>query len=176
MVKHKRRKYRRYLRGDIDIENALGTLLTRDVISQLNGGVVAERTFVSSVKATHTLQDFALDGNDGPISIGIAHSDYTDAEIEAWLENAGSWDEGNKIQQEIARRKIKLVGTFEGLGAAAEITQIFALNDGKPILTKLNWILTTGQTLRFWAYNAGASTLATGSSVFSRGHANLWPQ
>ncbi len=169
-----RRKFRRYLRGAIQDELDLGTLAAKTLISADLGGVVQEKTWLSSVKATWSLSDFTDAIGDGPIIVGIAHSDYTDAEIEAFIENAGSWTEGNKVAQEISRRKIRIVGSFES--SVADSQGVAVLNDGKPIHTKCNWYLATGQTVSIWAYNAGDSALATTDPDLDvLGHANLWP-
>ncbi len=99
--------------------------------------------------------------------IGLAHSDYTDAEIEEYIETTDSWDQGNLVQgKEVRKRLIRRIGIFGSSGV---------LNDGKPIHTRLNWLLRTGQTISLWAYNRGASALATTDpQVVAEGHANLW--
>ena len=177
MAKHtgKRRKFRKYLRGKIDIENALSTLGANTLISASVAGSVVERTWVSSIECTWALADLPVTADDGPVTVGVAHSDYSDAEIEAYIENTGSWQETDLISQEIAKRKIRIVGTFSNEGVAAEAAQTAVLNDGKPIKTKCNWVIITGQNLKMWAYNTGASALGAGSSVHTMGHANLWP-
>ncbi len=168
-----KRKYRRYLRGKVQQSLDLGTLAAKTLVSVDMEGTVQERTFVSSVVATYSLGDLAVASGDGPITVGIAQSDYTDSEIEAFIENAGSWTEGNLVSQEIAKRKIKIVGTFEQLGS----NQFAVLNDGRMIRTKCNWILNIGQTLSIWAYNQGDSALATNDPDLTvTGHANLWPR
>ncbi len=174
MVKHKgRRKFRRYLRGAIDVALDIGTLAANTLVSVISGAVVNERTFISSIVATHSLSNVTPAGDRGPLSVGVAHSDYTDAQIEEWIENTGSWNEGAKVSQEIARRKIKRIGTFtQPDDPAAQVV----LNDGKPIKTKLNWILLQGQTVRYWAFNEGSSAYATTAPDYDiSGHANLWP-
>ncbi len=176
MAKHGRRKYRKYIRGAIDKRMALGTLAADTVIGSNFDGVVNERTFVSSVKALYTMDQFTDASDDGPIIVGLAHSDYSDAEIEAWVENttSASWDEGNQVAQEIGRRKIRRVGVFEGVGDP-NINAV--LNEGRMITTKCKWILLQGQTVKVWAYNAGSSALATTDpTVHVQGHANLWPR
>ncbi len=105
--------------------------------------------------------------------VGVAHPDYTSAEIEEWIENLGSWEEANMVQQEIGRRRIRRVGVFED---PDDPTSAVVLNDGKPIRTKCGWMLTTGQGLRMWAYNMGLVALATTDpNVHIEGHCNLWP-
>ncbi len=175
MAKHgKGRKFRKYLRGNIDHVLALSTLGGNTLIGSLVADTVVDTAYVSSVKATWTLAEFTAATNDGPILVGIAHSDYTDAEVEAFVENiTGSWDAGDLVSQEIARRKVRVVGVFKNPPTATEASR---LNDGNPVTTKAGWMLSEGQTIRIWAYNQGGSALATTSpNVFVNGHANLWP-
>ena len=173
MVKHpKRRKFRPYLKGQIEIDLALGTLAADSAVVEAVGDNVTEETWCSSVEAVYGLQDFTATTGDGPIVIGLAHSDYSAAEIEEWIENQGSWQKYDLIAQETARRKIRRIGTFEQLAAPENLE---VMNDGKPVHTKCGFMLGSGQTLDFWAYNAGLA-LTTGSQVQVRGHANLWPK
>ncbi len=177
MAKHpkrRRRKMGRYIRGSVDESLALGTLAAKTVIAGNFDETVNERTLVSSVVARWAMINFTPGTLDGPILCGVAHSDYTDAEIEEWIENTGSWDEGDLVNQEIGGRKIRRVGIFDTPAAA---TQAAVLNDGKAIKTKLNWILLQGQTLKHWFYNLGTSALATTDPECStQGHVNLFPK
>ncbi len=163
----------RYLKGNVDERIDIGTLAANTLLKQDMGGTVIERTLVSSIVATWSLKDFTPAAGQGPLLVGVAHSDYTAAEIEAYLETSGSWTEGAKIQQEIAKRKIRIIGTLKG---GAVLGQGDVLNDGKPIKTKLNWILVTGQTISVWAYNQGDAAYATTDPDLTvQGHANLFP-
>ncbi len=164
----KGRKMGKYIRGDIDEELGVGALTTKTVINAAFDSVVNERTLVSSIVALWSME--AHTGGEGPIVVGVNHSDYTAAEVQEVLDATGSWDEGDLVAQEIAGRKIRQIGVFQGVAA------LETLNDGKPIKTKLNWILLQGQTLDVWAYNRDAATLTTGTSIKVDGHANLWPQ
>ncbi len=159
-----RRSRGKYLKGSMDVEVATSTLADNDVISDIVGDTPTEKVRCSSIEATYSISGTA---GDGPLIIGVAHSDYTDAEIEETLENAGSWSLGDKVSQERAKRLVREIGTFDGL-ATEEV-----LNDGKPIKTRLNWSLISGQALRFWVWNKSGSALqATLLNV--QGHANLW--
>ncbi len=170
----KPQKFRKYLRGSIDHSLQLGTLAGNTVISSSIADTVTEKAWVSSVRATWSLADLTPASGDGPILVGVAHNDYIDAEIEAWIENTGSWEEADMVQQEIAKRKIRRVGLFETPAVALDAV---VLNDGKNMRTKCGWMLTTGQTVRIWAYNTGASALATTDPVLRmNGFANLWPR
>ncbi len=167
----------RYLRGSVDENLSLGTLASLTLVSANFDESVVERTLISSLVATYAMTDFTSGVQDGPIIVGVAHSDYTDAEIEEVLENTGSWNEGDIVQtREVGKRLIRRIGVFVP-GGNHQPTDTVALNDGKPVKTKLNWILTTGDTLVVWCYNAGGSALAgTSPQVQVTGHANLWPR
>ncbi len=162
----------RYIRGGVNETLSLGTLAATTLVGVDFDESVNERTLVSSLVATYALSDVVAAANRGPILVGVAHSDYTDAEIEEVMELSDSWDEGNKTQQERAKRLVRKIGTFPDT-LEAEDTHV--LNDGEPIKTKLNWILNQGQTLRLWAYNTGTAALAAGA-VRLEGHANLFPK
>ncbi len=169
-----RRRMGKYLRGSIDEDLDLGTLGTKDVVLAAFDETVNERTLVSSIVLTWTLSNFTPIASAGPILVGVAHGDYTAAQIEEYIENTGSWNEGSMIGQEQANRKIRRVGIFDTPDAATDSS---VLNDGKSIKTKLNWILNQGETLNQWAYNLGTAALATTDPrVHMAGHANLWPR
>ncbi len=164
----------KYIRGNVDDEVVLTTLGAKSANKADMGSSVNERTLVSSIVAMYTMSAFTKSTGDGPIMVGIAHSDYTVAEIEQWIESTGSWNEGDQVSQEIGKRKIRQVGIFENpVDEAASVR----LNDGKAVKTKLNWILLQGQTLAVWGYNLGSSPLATTAPIVAiQGHANLWPR
>ncbi len=170
----RRRRMGRYIRGNVDEELTFGALGSRALVAAIFGETVNERTLVSSLVAKWSLDGLTLGENIGPFMVGVAHSDYTAAEVEAWIENTGSWNEGDLVQQEVGSRKIRQIGVF----AAATIDLMaVTLNDGKSIKTKLNWILLQGQSLDLWVYNLGAAAVATTTpSIHCEGHANLWPR
>ncbi len=167
----RRRSMGKYLKGNVDERLDIGTLAGATLVLSTFDDAVVERMLVSSLKATWSLSDVTALENAGPLLVGIAHSDYTAAEIEEVIEAVGSWDEGNKITQERMRRQVRIVGQFSDQGALR--TQV--LNEGRPITTKLNWILTTGDTLDVWAYNLGTAAFSTTDpQIHVEGHVNLW--
>jgi len=175
--KPRKRRMGRYLRGNVDESLVLTTIGARAVLKINFDEVVKDRTRVTSIVASYSLDDLTEGVGIGPIMVGIAHDDYSAAEIEAFIENGGSWNEGDLVNQEIARRKIRVIGIFETAASVATGLGSAVLNDGKPIKTKLNWILNQGQTLAVWAYNLGSNPVATTvPEVSVQGHANLFPQ
>ncbi len=174
MAKRKpKRKFRKYLRGQIEHNAGLGTLAAKTLVGANIGDTVTEKAWISSVKASWSLNQWTPGPDDGPILVGVAHSDYSDAEIEEWIENTSSWEAHDLVQQEVAKRKIREVGTFP---TPADANEALVLNNGKPIWTKCGWMLGTGQTVKIWAYNKGASALGTTEpNLGVSGFANLWP-
>ncbi len=170
--KGKGRRMGRYIRGNVNEVLALTTLASLTAILAAFDDTVEERTLISSLVASWAIEGFAQATGDGPVMAGIAHSDYSVAEVEAWIENAQGWQEGDQVAREVGQRKVRVIGTFNNDGSAA----MMHLNDGKKIKTKLNWILNAGQTLSVWAYNLGSGALTTGGVVHVNGHANLWPR
>ncbi len=171
MARRGRRKFRRYIRGNIDFELALGTLGPADMISGNEGNTLTESAWLSSVKVSIALADFTAAAGDGPIVIGIAHSGYTSAEIEGWIESASSWDQGNLVGNEVRKRHIRQIGIVNG--NESDVTNVSLWAGMRTV--KCGWGLTTGDTVKFWAYNSGSSLLTTGSTLHVNGHANLWP-
>jgi len=140
---------------------ALGTLANVDAVSEIFAGIADGRVWLLSHKGTWALRD--LTPGEGPISVGLAHSDYSDTEIEEWIEATAGWNEGDKIAQERSKRKIRLVGVFDGALESAR------LNDGNPIKTPLKFYVEEGQSLRVWAYNQSGAVLTTGAVLVVNG-------
>lgn len=172
-----RNRFSKYIRGVVDHKLDIGSIGAQSLLSSNLAGSVIDSTRVSSVDATWSLDQLTPGADDGPILVGVAHSNYTSTEIEEWVENTtGSWDPGDLTAQEIGRRMIRQVGVFRirTSGGTAGLNA-YVLNDGTPIKTKLNWALNEGDTLKVWAYNTGSSTVGTTDpQVRVEGHCNLW--
>lgn len=149
----------------IDDSLPLSTLADDDVINAAFAGTVVGREFLLSTQATWALRDNTA--GEGPITVGIAHSNYTAAQIEEAIESTGSWDRGNQLSNEFAARKVRIVGSFAG-EAVGEV-----LNDGKPIKTICKWMTEAGDGLQLWAYNESGGPLTTGGVVEISGKAFL---
>ncbi len=171
--KGSRRRMGRYIRGNVEEELALAALAAGDVTSAVFDQAVVEQTFVSSLVASYAMAGLTVGADIGPFTVGIAHSDYTPAEIEEFLENTGAWDVSDKIAQEKAKRLIRVIGIFPGPpGGGLEAA---VLNNGRPIKTKLNWTLISGKTLQLWVRNGGSQPVATTvPDIKVDGHINMW--
>ncbi len=163
-----------YVKGNIDLESNLGTLAGTTLQAIPAGDVVTERARVTSIDCTYSLSDYTPIADVGPVIVGVAHGDYSQAEIEEWVELVTGWDVGDRVSREVSSRLIRRIGVFD-IGGNAVATDVHTLNDGKPIKTRLNWPLATGQTLDFWVYNSGTGAFATTTPDLGvKGHANLF--
>ncbi len=113
-------------------------------------------------ESTWSINNYSNDPLDGPVLVGYAHSDYTDAEIAEALDTV-VLSPGNKIEQEKNRRLVRVVGTMAALGSATTVVGNMELNDGKPIKTKLNWTINEGDSVNMFAFNQGSATILTGA-------------
>ncbi len=176
MAKHRRRRrtnFSKYLNANVDFGLSIGALATNDVVSGLIDQTVGDTMRVSSIRCVWTLSGWTPLDNAGPIVCGVCHSDYTAGEVEVWMEANGSWDLGDKLAHEVRSRLIRQVGVFrnpELVGGS------YSLNGGRPIRTKLNWLLAEGDTLAFWVYNSGSVAVsgATDPNLLINGNANIW--
>ncbi len=151
----------------IDSQIAIGALAASKVKSTALGSVLDQEVWAISMDTNSTLTNIVLD--EGPILFGVCHSDYSDVEIEEWLEEASSWIKSNKIGQERSRRKCRLIGSLMYDAIHSQF------NGGRNSRTKLGWALEDGMTLKFWVYNQSDSTLTTGGTLNTTGKAFLRP-
>jgi len=158
---------KKYQRIQVSSAVPLGALASNTVVA----GVMTADTAIDTGRVTSLDAAWDLEAHtagEGPIAVGVAHSDYSAAEILEYLTLATGFDRGDKIAQERQGRRIRRVGVFGG--GLADIS----LNDGVPIKIKLNWVLTEGDTVQSWALNLDAATLTTGTFLNIQGHLNFF--
>ncbi len=156
----------------VDEEVALTTLGAKSLIKQDFDDSPQEEVFVTSLVGSWALRDLTAATNVGPIMVGVAHSDYSAAEIEEFIENANSWKIGNQISQEQAKRKIRIVGIMRN---TVDAQDSMTLQNGRMIKTKINWTLISGATIALWGYNLGSAAVATTvPDLFLNGHVNMF--
>ncbi len=141
----------------------IGALAALDVISTPGSAAAVGTLRVMSVDCVYNWSNIGASDDDA-LEFGWAHSDYTAAEIEECLEATGSMDIGDKVAQEQANRLVRSVGTISGAlaGAAGGGAQF---NDGRSMKTKLNWLLSIGDTMKLWARNGSGTVYTIGSSL-----------
>ncbi len=101
---------------------------------------------------------------EGPLIMGVAHSGYSDAQIEAVLETETMLTRGNIVAtREVGRRLVRRVGQFSGVGTEE------VLNDGKVTKVRLNWAMGEASVPRMWVHNFSGATLAGGAIVSFNG-------
>ncbi len=101
------------------------------------------------------------------MSVGVAHNDYTAAEV---LENLDNEFLGpaNKIAQEQSRRSIRTLGQLapEGAQAGAETFLTAIGKDGSRYMkAKCRFLISDGKTLAIWVWNRSGAALTTGAKV-----------
>ncbi len=164
-----------YVKGPISNKLSLGTLAGNTLVGANFAETMTESGRIASVDLTWGLSDFTPAADVGPFVVGVAHSDYDDAEIEEAIEISTGWDRGDKIAREKASRLVRQVGIFRSPAGGASGVQNMVLNDGRNIKTRLNWGLTTGDTLKFWLFNSGSAAIGTTVPDLNvLGHANLF--
>ncbi len=144
-------------------ELALGTLASDTVLNVGFLGAADGAYRCMTINATYSVK--GLTGGEGPITFGYAHSDYSVTEIKECLEASNSISQGLKIEQERANRLVRVIGTLSQTGASM-------LNDGRPVKTRLNWLVAIGDQVNLFAFNESTAALSTGCVVNVQG--DMW--
>ncbi len=147
---------------------AVTALASLDVVKAAGTSALANTLRIMSLDMSWGIVDLGAAIDDG-FQFGVAHSDYTAAEIEEALEATASMDVGNKVEQERANRLVRSIGMINGQGL---IGSGLIFNDGKPVKTRLNWLLSIGDTLDVWVRNASGVVYTAGAQLVGNGH--LW--
>lgn len=164
------RKSRRFNLRRVRINRSfgLGALATLVVISGAVTDTSANAYRLVSVKASYSISE-KTDIDDGA-AFGLAHSDYTAAEIEECLEASGAIDQGDKVAQERANRLVREIGTMVSRDGTSA-----SFNSGEPVKTRLNWMIGIGDTLTLWVRNSTGVVWTTGSAVLMNGEIWITP-
>ncbi len=143
-------------------ENVLSTLATDTaIVTGITGAAVGSYRAIS-VKGTWNVS--SLVEGEGPLTVGLAHGDYSITEIKECLESFQSIDPGEKIAQERGNRLVRIVGVLTG--------KLNSLNNGIKISTRLNWLIVPGDLINMFVYNEGTASLTTGAIVNLQG--DMW--
>ncbi len=157
---------RGYMKLPFEEEAAVGAVADAAFSGVDLSDTVNERTYVSSIDLA--VANNAFTAGQGPIGVYVAHSDYSNAEIAEAIIATGSWDRGDKIAREHAKRLVRLLGVMEIEDDGQE-----KLWDGGSRKFKLGWLLEEGDTLQFGVF-ARSGALTSGGQLILLGHANAW--
>ncbi len=147
----------------------VGALAALDVIQGVVTVASLNKYRLVSVHASYSLSGLGAQEDEGQ-EFGLAHSDYSAAEIEECLEAAAAIDVGDKVAQEQANRLVRSIGIMTGPAAVASGSRSY--NDGRKVRTKLNWVIGIGQTLNYWVRNGSGVVYTTGATLLVAG--DLW--
>ncbi len=167
----KRRRRRKFNMRKVKISSAfaIGALDTADVISGAMTNVTANTLRFISLDCSWGISNHAAVIDDG-YTFGVAHSDYSAVEIEECLEAGGSMDLGDKVAQEQANRLVREIGQINGAGVV--VSEGIPFNDGMRVKTRLNWLMSIGDSLHVWVRNASGAIYTSGTTLVVSG--NLW--
>ncbi len=164
MAKHKRRYNLRRVR--LSVAGSVGAIASLDVGSfALTGTPVNPTRLISLIASFATADQVTTD--DG-LSFGVAHGDYTNAEIEECLEATNSINPGDKITRERANRLVRLIGIIQKDASGTN----GSFKSGAKQKIRLNWPMAIGQQLVLWFRNGSSNVYTTGTSFLVDG--DLW--
>ncbi len=169
MAKHtpKRRFNLRKVRVEAGLP--IGALAASAVVASTLTATSANVYRVTSLNCSFSITDLGA-AIDDTFQFGVAHGDYTAAEIEECIEATGAIDVGDKIAQERGNRLVREIGSISSQSGQAAGGINF--NEGKPVKVKLNWKIGIGQVIDFYVRNGSGVVYTTGASLKAKGH--IW--
>lgn len=149
---------------------SIGALATLDVVKAAGTSATASTLRFISIDMSWAIADLGANVDEA-FQFGVAHSDYLAAEIEECLEATTSMDIGDKIANERANRLVREIGTISPTGGSI-VNGGIAFKDGARVKTRLNWLMSIGDTLDVWVRNGSGTVYTDGSILVGTG--NLW--
>ncbi len=107
-------------------------------------------------------------GEGDPMTCGLAHGDYTAAQVEENLELT-FLGPGSKLEQERSRRLVRKAGIFLSEVVNHTTMRLFGKTGSGQVRTKLKFVIQNGKNLSIWVHNKSGSALTTGSSLRFQG-------
>lgn len=159
----KKKSFQNFRKVPSNVSIALGTPASKDVVSGVFTNGSDSDYLLMSVHGMWTVRN--ITAGEGPVAFGLAHPDYSDAEIEECVEALNSIDQNDKIAAEHSRRLVRMIGMANH--------EQPTINGGRPVKTKLNWRIATGGQVRLWYYSLDSGLLTTGSELSFLGHLNI---
>ncbi len=139
---------------------ALGALAHGSVeLGPVLASVFTEDLYAISVDIEASITGLTA-GEGEPSHLVVAHSDYSDTQVDEKL-SVAFLGPGNKIEQEQSRRLVRLGGSFKSSALSSAAIKL-QLEDKR---IKLKFLISNGKTLNIGVVNRSGSTLTTGSSL-----------
>ncbi len=140
----------------VDATTTLGALASGVFITGILIPTVEQEHFAISMDISVTMGDHTV--AQGPLAVGVAHGDYTVAEISEWFNSTGVMA-GDQIALERSRRKIRDICALDG-----EATTEKAF-DGSVKRIPLRFKVEDGESVNIWAMNQDDDPLTTGTFI-----------
>ncbi len=156
--KRRRRRSGRFVALPFNTQQALATLADETVVSADLTTNLAEDFYAISVDIIASIDGGA---SEGPVEVGVAHDDYTVAEIKEFID-VNLTDPDDKIAQERSRRLIRRLGTIANIGAGGAS---LVPRSGEAKRIPLRFVLGDGHTLSAWVMNHSGGALTTGAVI-----------
>ncbi len=136
---------------------ALSTLADNSVLKTAIQAAFTRRFRVAYLKGTWIIRGGT--STEGPLVVGLAHSDYTIAEIQE-ATDVSVISSSEKIANERRRRLVRKVGAFKMFESNE---QLQGDRGSEKVFTRLNWPIEEDFSLDLWAQNRSGATLTTGA-------------
>lgn len=144
---------------------ALSTLADDAVLSVDLTGSLGEDLFVISTDLNWYIKGLTA-GQGDPMTVGIAHSDYSDTEIREAVDGTFT-DPDELIEKEQTMRKVRKSGVMMIVAGADTDTQLvfvpFMTDRGSR--TPAKWSVGDGHALSGWVWNRSGGALTTGATL-----------
>ncbi len=158
--RRRKRSNKNFVALPFNTQIALATLADETVLTSALLSAFGEDFFCISADISLALDNVAL--SEVPVEVGLAHGDYTAAEIKEYV-NANLTDPDDKIAQEHSRRQIRRIGLF-GVNAENQV-----LNHGDQQRIKLRFSIGDTKELKLWIMNHTGAAMTTGAIVTAVG-------
>lgn len=145
---------------------AIGNLASKDLVGQVGDYNAVLQDDFRLMKSEFYISVDAFTSNEGPIIVGIADGQLTDAEIEECIE-ARPNDRNHNVAHEQSQRPVwpLCILDYQSVGAKC------SWQDEKT----LKWTFSDTEAWKYWVYNPSGAALSTGGVVriFAK-HYGVW--
>ncbi len=161
MAKNKRSK--NFVAIPVKGSFALGTLADEAVLSGslIGGSNFTEDFYAISCDISCMIRDVTA-GQLEPMTVGLAHGDYSDTEIKEHLD-VKLLGPGNKIEQERARRMVRKAGVVQRDDLNATFLKMIGKGGSPNPRVTLKFVAQSAKALKIWVQNRSGAAPTTGA-------------